>query len=53
MKYLVAVAIVGLGLYGLTSAGAKAHHNNQHSISICGQYNPCPQTPNPQKPMRK
>ena len=45
MKYLLAVTVVSLGLYGLTSAGAKAHHNYQHSISICGQGNPCPQSP--------
>lgn len=51
MKYLAAMAIVSLWLYGLTSAGAKAgdeptqvieHHNSQHSLGPCGLH-PCPE----------
>ena len=49
MKYLMAVAIMGLGLYGLTGAGVTAedgpaqvieHHGTQHSIGPCGPH-PC------------
>jgi hypothetical protein len=54
MKYLVAVAIMSLALYGLTSAGARAgdgpaqvigHHNSSHSQGPCGPV-PCPPKPN-------
>lgn len=54
MKYLVAVAIMAVGLYGLTTGGAGAgtepmqvleHHNSQHSQGPCGPY-PCPPKPN-------
>lgn len=50
MKYLVAMAIMSLGLFGLTGAGVRAgdgpaqiveHHTTQHSIGPCGP-NPCP-----------
>ena len=55
MKYLIAVAIMAVGLYGLTAGGAGAgteglgqvleHHNSQHSQGPCGP-NPCPSKPN-------
>jgi hypothetical protein len=50
MKYLVIVAMMGLGLYGLTPAGISAgseptrafeHHNTQHSLGPCGDIG-CP-----------
>jgi len=50
MKRLVAMAIVAVGLYGLTVGGISAgneptyvveHHNTQHSLGPCGTV-PCP-----------
>lgn len=36
MKYVLAVAIVALGLYSLAAGGASAHHNTNHSLGPCG-----------------
>ncbi len=36
MKYALAVAIVALGLHGLTAGGASAHHSTAHSIGTSG-----------------
>ena len=50
MKYVVAAAIMAMGLYALTARDAGAgtepgqvleHHNTQHSLGPCGIY-PCP-----------
>ena len=53
MKYLVAVAVMAVGLYGLAIRGAGAgtepglvleHHTTQHSLGPCGPH-PCPSKP--------
>jgi hypothetical protein len=36
MKYVLAVAIMALGFYGLTAGGASAHHSTAHSIGTSG-----------------
>lgn len=41
MKRLIAVAIMALGLVGVSVGLANAHHNTQHSLGPCGT-NPCP-----------
>ena len=41
MKYALAVAIMVLGLYGLTAGAVNAHHTTQHSLGPCGTA-PCP-----------
>lgn len=41
MKYLVAVAMLALSLYGVTAGSASAHHNTSHSLGPCGT-SPCP-----------
>jgi type II secretory pathway component PulJ len=41
MKRLIAVAIMALGLVGVSVGLASAHHNTQHSQGPCGPY-PCP-----------
>ena len=41
MKRLIAVAIMALGLVGVSVSLADAHHNTNHSLGPCGP-NPCP-----------
>ena len=41
MKYILAAALLALGLSGLTASAISAHHNTQHSQGPCG-LNPCP-----------
>ena len=41
MKYLLAAAIVAVGLYGLAAGAVSAHHTTQHSQGPCG-LSPCP-----------
>jgi len=40
MKRLIAVAIMALGLVGVSVSLANAHHNTNHSLGPCGP-NPC------------
>lgn len=41
MRAALVVAIMALGLYGLTAGDVNAHHNTQHSLGPCGTV-PCP-----------
>lgn len=41
MKSPIAVAILALGLFGLTAGVVSAHHNSSHSQGLCGMA-PCP-----------
>ena len=41
MKRLIAVAILALGLVGVSVSFANAHHNSSHSQGPCGPH-PCP-----------